>query len=68
VTRRWFGALEKNKPRRLASSFRRSRRDRDNCRSVGNLSGPGSVGDNPATGDALGRLERNLLPDSLRVL
>ena len=68
VTRRWSGALEKNKPRRLASTFRRSRCDRDNCRAVEHFSGPGSFGDDPATGNALGRLERNLLPDSLRVL
>jgi len=68
VTRRWSGALEKNKPRRLASTFRRSRCDRDNCRAVEHFSGPGIFGDDPATGNALGRLERNLLPDSLRVL
>ena len=68
VTRRWSGALEQNKPRRLASTYRRSWRDRDNYLAVEYLSGPGNSGDDPATGNALGCLERNLLPDSLRVL
>ena len=68
VTRRWSGALEQNKPRRLASTYRRSWRDRDNCRALERFSGPGTFGDKPAAGDALGSLERNLLPDSLRVL
>ena len=68
MTRRWSGALEKNKPRRLASTFRRSRRDWDNRRAVEHFSDPGHFGDDTATGNALGLLERNLLPDSLRVL
>lgn len=68
MTRTWSGVLEKNKPRRLASTFRRSWRDWDNRRAVEHFSAPGTFGDDPATGDALGRLERNLLPDSLRVL
>lgn len=68
VTRRWSGALEKNKPRRLASTYRRSWRDRDNYRPVEYLSDSGNFGDDPATGNALGFLERNLLPDSLRLL
>ena len=68
VTRRWSDALEKNKPRRLASTYRHSWRDWDNYRPVEYLSGPGNFGDDPATGNALGCLERNLLSDSLRLL
>ena len=68
MTRRWSGALEKNKSRRLASTYRRPWRDRDNYRPVEHLSCPENFGDDPATGNALGLLERNLLPDSLRLL
>ena len=68
MTRTWSGVLEKNKPRRLASTFRRSWRDWNNRRAVEHFPAPGTLGDDPATGNALGRLERNLLSDSLRVL
>ena len=68
MTRRWSGALEKNKPRRLDSILRRSRRDRSHYRGVEDFPAPGNSGNSPATGDELGRLERNLLPDPLRLL
>ena len=68
VTRRWSGALEKNKPRRLVSILRRSRRNRPRHCTVALFSGAGDSGPDSAAGDGLGSLERDLLPDPLRLL
>ena len=68
VTRRWSGALEKDKPRRLGSILRRSRRDRSRYRGVEHFPAPGNSGNGPAKGDELGSLERNLLSHPLRLL
>ena len=68
MTRRWSGALEQNKPRRLVSIFRRSRRDRYRYRAVELFPATGNSGHDPATGNELGSLERDLLPDPLRLL
>lgn len=68
VTRRWSGALEQNKTRRLGSAFRQSRCDRHCGRVVALFSGAGNSGRDSAAGDGLGSLERDLLPDPLRLL
>jgi len=65
---RWSGVLEQNDPRRLASTARRSWRHWDIRRLVEHFSGGGAFRDDSATGDALGRLERNLLSNSVCLL
>ena len=68
MTRRWSGALEQNKARRLVSTFRQSRCDRDGDRALALFPGAGISRLDPATGNGLGSLERDLLPDPLRLL
>ena len=68
MTRRWSGVLEKSKPRRLVSVFRWSERNRYCDCVVALFSGAGNSGRDPAAGNELGSLERDLLPDPLRLL
>ena len=68
VTRRWSGLLEKSKPRRLVSIFRRSRRDRCRYCAVALFSGARNSGNDSAARHGLGSLECDLLPDPLRLL
>ena len=68
VTRRWSGALEQNKPRRLVSIFRRSRRGRSRYCAVALFSGARNSGNDSAARHALGSLECDLLSDPLRLL
>ena len=68
VTRRWSGALEQNKARRLVSILREPRCHRHCGRAVEHLSTAGNSGRGPAARHALGSLERDLLPDPLRLL
>ena len=60
--------LEQNKARRLVSILRESRCYRHCDRVVEHLSTAGNSGHGPAAGNGLGSLERNLLPDPLRLL
>ena len=68
MTRRWSGALEQNKTRRLVSILRESRCYRHCDRVVALFPGAGNSGPDSAAGDGLGSLERDLLPDPLRLL